>query len=101
MVVVAILTHMQLHNDRLPKLVVLSACHSESVGRGFVAAGVPHVIAVTASSPINDGVAILFMHSFYRQLFVCVDRHVGVFHTSHTHTHTATFCLHSKHYMML
>jgi hypothetical protein len=60
----------QLHNDRLPTLVVLSACHSEGVGRGFVEANVAHVLAVTASSPINDGVAIKFMQAFYRDLFV-------------------------------
>lgn len=49
-------------------LVVLSACHSETVGRELHAAGVPAVVAVDARVPIADLAAIIFAGHFYAAL---------------------------------
>jgi hypothetical protein len=51
------------------QLVFLSACHSERIGRDtFVRAGVPHVVAVDASSKVDDKLIIEFTSEFYRYL---------------------------------
>ncbi len=51
------------------QLVFLSACHSERIGREtFVRAGVPHVVAVDASSKVDDKLIIEFTSEFYRNL---------------------------------
>ncbi|HEX7313532.1 MAG TPA: tetratricopeptide repeat protein [Pyrinomonadaceae bacterium] len=49
-------------------LVVLSACHSETVARELHAAGVPAVVAVDARVPIADRAAIIFAEHFYAAL---------------------------------
>ena len=49
-------------------LVLLSACHSETVGRELHAAGVPAVVAVDARVPIADLAAIVFAEHFYAAL---------------------------------
>jgi tetratricopeptide (TPR) repeat protein/predicted ATPase len=49
-------------------LVVLSACHSETVARELHAAGVPAVVAVDARVPIADLAAIIFAEHFYSAL---------------------------------
>jgi hypothetical protein len=53
----------------VPKLVFLSACHSELAGHLFVKAGCQHVIACRASERVMDLTARLFMQFFYRALF--------------------------------
>lgn len=46
------------------KLVFVSACHSENVGRQFVEAGVPHVVAVKTDAKITDEASRAFASSF-------------------------------------
>jgi tetratricopeptide (TPR) repeat protein len=62
----------QLFNERnagqKTPLVVLSACHSETVARELHAAGVPAVVAVDARVPIADLAAIIFAEHFYSAL---------------------------------
>jgi hypothetical protein len=52
------------------KFVFVSACHSESAGRAFVGAGVPHVIAVKMEAQVADRSSQTFMHQFYLALLV-------------------------------
>nr|HID14490.1 CHAT domain-containing protein [Anaerolineae bacterium] len=51
-----------------PCLVVLSACHSESVGAVLRKAGVDHVVAVDRAMPIPDRAAAAYAAAFYRAL---------------------------------
>ena len=37
------------------QLVFVSACHSEAAGNAFVAANVPHVVAVQLDSKVSEG----------------------------------------------
>lgn len=48
----------------------VSACHSESAGMAFVAAGVPHVIAVKTEAAVCDRASQVFMNHFYLALLV-------------------------------
>ena len=48
----------------------MSACHSESAGLAFVAAGVPHVIAVKTEAAVCDRASQVFMNHFYLALLV-------------------------------
>uniref|UniRef100_A0A7S4JUN9 Protein kinase domain-containing protein n=1 Tax=Odontella aurita TaxID=265563 RepID=A0A7S4JUN9_9STRA len=50
------------------RLVFVSACFSEQIGKAFVDAGVPHVVCCEQSSQLIDGVAAEFMRSFYGML---------------------------------
>jgi len=58
----------QLFTGQKTPLVVLSACHSETVGRELHAAGVPAVVAVDARVPVADLAAIIFAEHFYAAL---------------------------------
>ncbi len=58
----------QLFAGQKTPLVVLSACHSETVARELHAAGVPAVVAVDARVPIADLAAIIFAEHFYTAL---------------------------------
>ena len=53
---------------RLPKLVVILACHSESAGQVFADVGVEHVICVRGSERILDSSAKYFAKFFYASL---------------------------------
>lgn len=46
-------------------LVFVSACHSDQCGGAFVAAGVPHVIAVRRDAQLQDKAAVAFADQFY------------------------------------
>jgi len=46
----------------------VSACHSAEAGRAFVAAGVPHVVAVRLDSKVLDKSAMQFSQVFYAHL---------------------------------
>ena len=46
----------------------MSACHSAEAGRAFVAAGVPHVVAVRLDSKVLDKSAMQFSQVFYAHL---------------------------------
>ena len=50
------------------KLAVVSACHSETIGRCLIKAGVPHVIAVRRSQAVLDAAAKSFLGAFYSKL---------------------------------
>ena len=52
------------------EFVFVSACHSESAGLAFVAAGVPHVIAVKTEAAVCDRASQIFMKHFYLALLV-------------------------------
>ena len=52
------------------EFVFVSACHSESAGLAFVAAGVPHVIAVKTDAAVCDKASQIFMNHFYLALLV-------------------------------
>lgn len=55
---------------RVPvKLVVVSACHSESVAEAFVGVGVPHVVVVSKEDKMLDKKAVEFAKAFYTALF--------------------------------
>jgi hypothetical protein len=49
-------------------VVFVSACHSAEAGRAFVAAGVPHVVAVRLDSKVLDKSAMQFSQVFYAHL---------------------------------
>jgi len=49
-------------------LVVLSACHSETIARGLLGANAPSVVAIDARQPIADLAAIIFAEHFYGAL---------------------------------
>ncbi|CAN0456944.1 unnamed protein product [Ectocarpus sp. 8 AP-2014] len=51
------------------QLVVISSCSSEAVGNVFVAAGVPHVVAVKHKAGVTDEAARKFATVFYDALF--------------------------------
>ena len=51
-----------------PCLVVLSACHSGTVGAALRKAGVDHVVAVDRATPIPDRAATAYAAAFYRAL---------------------------------
>ncbi|DAZ95006.1 TPA: hypothetical protein N0F65_003632 [Lagenidium giganteum] len=51
------------------QLVVVSACHSESVAEAFVSAGVPHVVVVSSEDKVLDKKAMEFSKAFYTALF--------------------------------
>lgn len=50
------------------QLVFVSACHSESAGHSFAAAGVPHVVAVKYDEKVTDYAARVFAEQFYLSL---------------------------------
>ena len=47
----------------------ISACHSVGGGEAFVAAGVPHVVAVRREAQLQDRAACMFAEAFYYALF--------------------------------
>ena len=47
----------------LPNLVILSACHSEAIGRVLEENGVPHIIAVRHDSGVTDEASLVFLTS--------------------------------------
>lgn len=49
--------------------VFVSACHSDQGGEAFVAAGVPHVVAVHRAEQLQDKAACAFADQFYFALF--------------------------------
>ena len=49
--------------------VFVSACHSDQGGEAFVAAGVPHVVAVRREAQLQDKAACAFADQFYFALF--------------------------------
>ena len=49
-------------------MVFVSACHSAEAGNAFVAAGVPHVVAVRLDSKVLDKSAMQFAQVFYAHL---------------------------------
>jgi tetratricopeptide (TPR) repeat protein len=51
------------------ELAIVSACHSERMGKMLVEAGIPHVIAIKSDTSVVDGAAIVFMGQFFRSLF--------------------------------
>ncbi|CBJ30255.1 SH2 domain containing protein [Ectocarpus siliculosus] len=51
------------------QLVFISSCSSEASGNVFVAAGVPHVVAVKHNAGVTDGAAREFANVFYNALF--------------------------------
>jgi len=57
---------------RSTRLVFISACHSEPAAEAFVAAGVPHVVAVRSGVKVLDDAAALFARHFY---FALVEGH--------------------------
>ncbi|MFQ5857354.1 MAG: CHAT domain-containing protein, partial [Anaerolineae bacterium] len=54
--------------DQAARLVVLNACHSESLAEDLTAAGVAHVVAVERDEPVIDEAAIAFARDFYHAL---------------------------------
>ncbi len=48
----------------------VSACHSAGGGEAFVAAGVPHVVAVKRDAALQDRAACIFAEAFYHALAV-------------------------------
>ncbi|CAM9141129.1 unnamed protein product [Chrysoparadoxa australica] len=58
------------HRTRLPEIVFLSACHSESVADVFVEAGVRHVIAIRGTEKVLDRKALEFTDTFYSHLLM-------------------------------
>jgi len=52
------------------EFVFVCACHSEAAGQAFVAAGVPHVIAVKTDAAVCDRASQIFMKHFYLALLV-------------------------------
>jgi hypothetical protein len=50
------------------EFVFICACHSQSAGMAFVAAGVPHVIAIQTDDVVCDVASQVFMRHFYRSL---------------------------------
>jgi len=50
---------------RRPKLVFVSACHSELIGQAFVECGVPHVVAIHQEDPILDDASREFATTLY------------------------------------
>lgn len=52
------------------EFVFVSACNSENVGKAFVQAGVPHVIAVRRQEQVADDAARTFMKQFYLAVLV-------------------------------
>ena len=51
------------------ELAIVSACHSELIGKMIVEAGVRHVVAIRCDVPVLDLAAIAFVGHFYRNLF--------------------------------
>ena len=49
--------------------VFVSACHSDQAGQAFVAAGVPHVVAVRREAQLQDKAACAFADQFYYAAF--------------------------------
>lgn len=54
------------NNNSNIQVVFVNACHSEEVGRVFLEAGVPCVIAVQSELKIEDKVAQIFSKNFYQ-----------------------------------
>lgn len=50
------------------EFVFVSACHSQDVGLAFVAAGVPHVVAVKTDDEVLDKASLEFAKQFYTAL---------------------------------
>jgi hypothetical protein len=50
------------------RLAFVSACHSRRAGEAFVAAGVPHVVAVKVAEAVLDRAAMRFAQQFYLAL---------------------------------
>ena len=48
----------------------MSACHSAGGGEAFVAAGVPHVVAVERDAALQDKAACIFAEAFYYALLL-------------------------------
>eukprot|EP01138_Halocafeteria_seosinensis_P012846 gb/GECG01013123.1/.p1 GENE.gb/GECG01013123.1/~~gb/GECG01013123.1/.p1 ORF type:complete len:325 (+),score=27.31 gb/GECG01013123.1/:1-975(+) len=57
-----------LHDTHRPKLVLVSACHSEAVAQVFTDAGIPYVVSVPQDSSVEDISAISFAKCFYERL---------------------------------
>ena len=51
------------------ELAIISACHSEGIGKLVNEAGVRHVIAIKSQHPVLDKAAITFIGHFFRNLF--------------------------------
>ena len=51
------------------EVVVVSACHSENIGKVFLNAGAKHVICIRKDEEITDKASILFSKVFYNKLF--------------------------------
>ncbi|MCX7840736.1 MAG: CHAT domain-containing protein, partial [Anaerolineae bacterium] len=58
----------QLFHQSRARLVVLSACHSETIARELRKAGVPALVAIDARKPIADRAATIFAEHFYGAL---------------------------------
>jgi len=52
----------------LPTLVILSACHSETIGRAIAELGVPHVVAVRRKARVSDHASKVFFTTFVTSL---------------------------------
>lgn len=51
------------------ELAIVSACHSEEIGKLLLEAGVRHVVAIRCAHPVLDRAAIEFVGQFFRKLF--------------------------------
>ncbi len=51
------------------ELAIVSACHSERIGRLLNGAGIKHVIAIRCDYPVLDAAATAFVGQFFRNLF--------------------------------
>lgn len=60
---------MKEHHRFALQIVFISACYSESVAEAFVAAGVPHVVAMQKEESVLDEYALEFTRGFYTALF--------------------------------
>lgn len=63
------LRKMPFGQGKVPKLVFVSACHSELIGRVLVDCGVQHVVAIDKATPVLDKASLDFAGLFYRELF--------------------------------
>ncbi|MFZ2411827.1 MAG: CHAT domain-containing protein, partial [Candidatus Methanoperedens sp.] len=50
------------------ELAIVSACHSEKIGKMLTDAGIKHVVAIRCDVPVLDYAAIAFAGQFYRNL---------------------------------
>jgi hypothetical protein len=54
-----------IHPRRMPRLVVLTLCHSEHLAPLFIRAGVPHVVATVAQERVTEESSLMFTKHFY------------------------------------